>query len=160
MKITEDSPERLTVTCRRLIVADVALALFVFFGLLVCVGIVRSEFTQFTPVFAVSGLHVAIFGIVCLFRNAAAQVTFDTADRSLTLCWRRLFDTQTRTVAFDDLARIRLHDDDGCQTIEFVLQDRSIIFLEKAYSGNRKAKEVARYLDDWMRQRGWQPGAT
>lgn len=150
MKITEDTPSRFTITCRRPVLADIVLLVIALLGAGFTYVVAVSEITPLTPVFLVFGIGFAALGAWGLLYNAHASVTFDATARTITFHWRKLFRTERRDLTFADLRDVTVEDDDNMHTLLFWPRNGAPIPLERAYTTNRAAFDVARRLENWL----------
>ncbi|MEJ6390718.1 hypothetical protein [Gymnodinialimonas ulvae] len=151
MKITENTSQRLVIISRRKIIADIIFAFFLGGGAIFTIMMAGQNMLAAVNVFALfMGLLFVAVGVWGLFKNAADHVALDATTRTLTITRRTLLRSTPREIAFSDLADVRVHSGDECQTVAFILADREEIPLETAYSGNPKAAAFARQIREWL----------
>lgn len=160
MRITENTPTRFTITCRRPILVDLILLVFIPAGLAFAYGIATAERTPLTAIFVILGLGFAAVGVWGLMYNARSTVTLDTSLRTVQFHWRKLFSVEQSEWPISDLRKVWVHEDDQMHTLSFTFTGAEPILLEKAYGANPKAYEVAKTLQDWLETTGCAPDAT
>lgn len=161
MKITENAPERLIITSRRKIMADITFMFFLGMGALVANAMARENTLDAVSVVALAlGLLFVGVGAWGLLKNAADHIALDATTQSLMITRRTLTGSTPREIAFSDLADVRVHDNDECQTVAFILKDREEVLLETTYSGNPKAAAFARQIREWLQGHDEPPVVT
>lgn len=161
MKITENTPHRRIIASRRKIIADITCLFFIGGGALFILRMAGQNMPEAVNVLAlVLGLLFVVVGIYGLLKNAADPIGLDATPQTLTITRRTLTGTTPRKIALSDLADIRVHEGDECQTVAFILKDREEVLLETAYSGNPKAAAYARQIREWLQGRDEPPVVT
>lgn len=161
LRIVEDTPQRIIVLSRRKIIADITFLFFVGFGGLVAYSIAQENMRDSVNVIVVfiSLLFVGV-GVWGLLMNAADLATLDAATRSVTIERRRMFRPVTVKIAFSDLTRIFVHENDDMHTIAFAVNGRENILLQTIYGRNPKAAPLVCRLNEWFDEAHARTSAT
>lgn len=160
MKITEDTPQRLTLTCRRRLLADGVFVFCFCFGAIFTNAILAATPGGVSKALAVVPIIFVVVGLLGLLENASSIATLHAADRTLTLRWRRMFRTKSQVISFDDLIKVGIGKDYDFQSVYFTLPDGSTVSPETMISANPQAGDLAQQVNDWLQQQGWKSEAT
>ncbi len=160
MRITEESAHRFILRSRRSLFVNACLLFLAIPGFALAYNMAVSENTPLKSLPIVVFLCVAGLSLWGIWYNVSASVTFDAKRRMTVFEWRELGSTEQRDVAFAEVQKVSVHEDDNMHTLQFELAEGSPILFELSYSTNRNAYAVARRLETWLSSHGWKAGAT
>ncbi len=160
MKIAHSTPDLLIITRRRDILYDVGFVFMIAPGTLFTMAIHEDPPGGFPKELAILTIFFAALGAWGLLANSSSTARFEAKTRTLSLSWRHLFGTRSKTITFDEIRKIDIEFTDAesgpdKESLRFTLQDGSTTSPGELPHDSTQAANLVAQVTDWIGAHDW-----